>query len=181
MRVQGPLDNPARSAFLPEKPQIVWGGPSDSSHSYGRGSPRARCGFSGATLWDGSVWALRCVSARLFGITKLHSPKPQRSIPHRPVAPTQGCPEAPYLSVATKVTKSALYSRQLLAVPVGGVWGLVSGIGFRFRIFLCERRVRLWLTGDECIAASMVVGAGACRSYRMLAAGDAEAGSGLGS
>jgi len=45
-----PLNNPARSAFLPEKPQIVWCEPSDSSRSYGRGSQRARCGFSGETL-----------------------------------------------------------------------------------------------------------------------------------
>ena len=33
--------------------------------------------------------------AHLFGTTKPHSPKPQRSIPHRPVAPAQGCSEVP--------------------------------------------------------------------------------------
>src|SRR6056297_4357058 len=44
------LNNSARSAFQSEKPQIVRGEPSDSSHSYGRDSPRARCGFSGETL-----------------------------------------------------------------------------------------------------------------------------------
>jgi len=45
-----PLNNPARSAFQSGKPQIVRGEPSDSSRSYGRGSQRARCGFSGETL-----------------------------------------------------------------------------------------------------------------------------------
>src|SRR6056297_4142239 len=45
-----PLNSSARSAFQSEKPQIVRGEPSDSSHSYGRDSPRARCGFSGETL-----------------------------------------------------------------------------------------------------------------------------------
>jgi len=51
-----PLNNSARSAFQSEKPQIVWGEPSDSSHSYGRGSQRARCGFSGETR-TGRVFA----------------------------------------------------------------------------------------------------------------------------
>jgi|SRR6056297_294994 len=44
-----PLNNPAWSAFQSEKPQIVWCQPSDSSHRYGRGWQRARCGFSGET------------------------------------------------------------------------------------------------------------------------------------
>ena len=47
---QGTSEQPcAERAFQSEKPQIVWGEPSDSSHSYGRGpSQRARCGFSGS-------------------------------------------------------------------------------------------------------------------------------------
>src|SRR6056297_2924820 len=90
-----PLIELTRSAFQSEKPQIVRCGPSDSSHSYGRGSQHARCGFSGETLRDRPVRALRCVSARLFGTTKPHSPKPQRSIPHRPVAPAQSDTEVP--------------------------------------------------------------------------------------
>jgi len=48
--VREPLNNPARSAFLPEKPQNVWCEPSDSSRRYGRGASRARCSFSGETL-----------------------------------------------------------------------------------------------------------------------------------
>jgi len=51
-----PLNNSARSAFQSEKPQIVGGEPSDSSHSYGQGSQRARCGFSGETR-TGRVFA----------------------------------------------------------------------------------------------------------------------------
>ena len=45
-----PLNNSARSAFLPQKPHLVWCDPSDSSRSYGRGAQRARCGFCGETL-----------------------------------------------------------------------------------------------------------------------------------
>jgi len=51
-----PLNNSARSAFQSEKPQIVWCDASDSSRSYGRGSRRASCDFSGETL-TGRVFA----------------------------------------------------------------------------------------------------------------------------
>jgi len=62
-----PLINYTRSAFSPEKPQIVRGESSDSSRSYGLGSPRARCGFSDKTLRDGPLRAPRRVCARSFG------------------------------------------------------------------------------------------------------------------
>ena len=78
-----PLNNSARSAFQSEKPQIVWCDASDSSHSYGQGSQRARCGFSGETLRDGPLRGLRLVWPRLFGTTKPRSPKPGRSLPQR--------------------------------------------------------------------------------------------------
>ena len=78
-----PLNNSARSAFLPQKPQIVWCDPSDSSRSYGRGAQRARCGFCGETLRDGPLRGLRLVWAHLFGMTKPRSPKPSRSLPQR--------------------------------------------------------------------------------------------------
>ena len=91
-----PLTDAARSAFQSEKPQIVGCEPKDSSHSYGKGAQRARCGFSGETRRDGPLRALRRALARLFGTTKPHS-KSQRSIPqrlrraraHRSEVPTQ--------------------------------------------------------------------------------------------
>jgi len=61
----------------------VWCEPSDSSHRYGRGSQRARCGFSGETLRDGPLRGLRLAWTRLFGTTKPRSPKPSRSLPQR--------------------------------------------------------------------------------------------------
>jgi len=45
-----PLNKSARSAFLPQKPQIVWCEPRDSSHRYGRGAQRARRDVCGETL-----------------------------------------------------------------------------------------------------------------------------------
>jgi len=75
------MNTSARSAFQSEKPQIVWGDPSDSSRSYDRGSQRARCGFSGETPRDGPLRGLRFVWTRLFGTTKPRSPKPSRSLP----------------------------------------------------------------------------------------------------
>ena len=76
-----PLNKSARSAFPSEKPQIVRCDASDSSLSYGRVAQRARCGFSGETLWDGPLRGLRLVWTRSFGMTKPRSSKPSRRLP----------------------------------------------------------------------------------------------------
>ena len=49
MLAKEPLINPAWSAFQSEKPQIVRGATSDSSHRYGLGAQCASCGFSDET------------------------------------------------------------------------------------------------------------------------------------
>ena len=109
----------------------MWCDPRDSSLSYGRGSNRARCGFSGETLRDGPVRALRCVLARLFGTTKPHSPKPQRSIPHRPVAPAQGCSEVPSACGAPRSSIAPISAPENPSLrdgtPIGGFMPLTAG------------------------------------------------------
>ncbi len=89
-----PLNNSAWSAFQSEKPQIVWCEPSDSSHSYGRGSQRARCGFSGETLsgqafagapprLDSLIWNDQTTLAQA-------DPEPPAKAPSRPRRVVQG-------------------------------------------------------------------------------------------
>jgi|GEM_PF-6809028 len=84
-RLKEPLYNSARSAFCSEKPQIVCGGPSDSSLSYGLGVPCASCGFSGETLsgrtpdqvWGRLFTEFPSLPGALIWPTNLTAAKPQ--------------------------------------------------------------------------------------------------------
>ena len=85
--VKEPLIHYARRAFLPQKLQIVRSEPRDSSTATAEASHVRDAAFAAKPGWDGPLRALRLVPARLFGITKPHSPEPDRSLPQRFVAP----------------------------------------------------------------------------------------------
>ena len=74
-----PLINYARSAFLPQKLQIVRSEPSDSSTATAKASHVRDAAFAAKPVWDGPLRALRRVPARSFGMTKPRSPEPGRS------------------------------------------------------------------------------------------------------
>jgi hypothetical protein len=61
--------------------------PRDSSTATAEARHVRDAAFAAKPGWDGPLRALRPVPARLFGLTKPHSPEPDRSIPQRLVAP----------------------------------------------------------------------------------------------
>ena len=101
--------NYARSAFLRQKLQIVRSEPRDSSTATAEARNVRDAAFAAKPGWDGPLRALRPVPARLFGLTKPHSPEPDRSmaqaslstgsrshlLPQRFVAPVHNSSEAP--------------------------------------------------------------------------------------
>ena len=93
-----PLIHYARSAFLPQKAQIVRSELRDSSTATAEARHVRDAPFAAKPGRDGPLRALRPVPARLFGITKPRSPEPDRSIPQRFVAPVHNGSEAPWPS-----------------------------------------------------------------------------------
>ncbi|NBB93862.1 MAG: DUF488 family protein [Gammaproteobacteria bacterium] len=90
-----PLKNSARARFSRKSRRSCGATRATVAVATAEGRDARDAAFPAKPTRDGLLRGLRFVSARSFGTTKPRSPKPNRSLAQRPVAPAQSCSEVP--------------------------------------------------------------------------------------